>query len=573
LAPAPHAMMGRISCVFVRSGCLSMERAEPSGRAGDRVGPDHAMASAGRDSERLRIDPDVEAVLLSPLLRENFAQTALAARQLASQWLRSPAGVPEGGIAALNKVAEVTYLNGDLAGSRKLWERVIALCRRQPQLTARERAAALQGLGTILHKEGDLAGAEERLRNSWKLRCRIAEERTPQAAVALNRLALIRRELGDLDDAEALLRQTLEIRRESLGEAHPDHGISLNNLGALLLARGKVEEAEALLLQAVALRRRILGPDHVDYASSLGNLAVLYQAAGNLERAIELQREALEIRRAQLGPHHPHSAANQHQLADLLLKQGEIGAVLPLLDESLNDPPPAPYPPTFEAFLRIPEASSASRAEHGAAEAESIAHLLSLVRVLEAEYRSLSDELRAAGDLLREPGRPPGESLSGRLMDCRAAFDAARNRALEFARQVGLPIAEGERQDLSGLGRYLARAEGELIARQMRRRAREVLDGALGLSHADDPDFPPLLACRAQASALRERLERAIGPELEDLAFPLIHKSHPLGQLLRLVGGQDNLDDEAWATAFEVVSREYGKSLAAAASRSKLIPT
>lgn len=552
-----------------------MDRAEPSEKAGGRDGRDHSGVATGsgqtpaaRDSERLRIDPDVEAVLVSPLLRENFAQTAVAARQLASEWLKSPAEVPEGGIAALNKIAEVTYLNGDLIGSRKLWERVIVLCRRQPRLSVRERAVALQGLGTVQHKQGDLTGAEDRLRHSWRLRCRIAEERTPQAAVVLNRLALIRRELGDLDDAEALLRQALEIRRESLGEDHPDHGISLNNLGALLLARGKTDEAEAFLARAVDLRRRILGPDHVDYASSLGNLALLHQALGNLDRAIDLQREALEIRRAQLGPHHPHSVANQHLLADLLLKQGQIGSVLPLLDESLNE-----QPPSGGAVRERPNASALGKGDSGIAESSPIARLLALVRMLEGEFRALSDELRAAGDRLREPGRPPDDTLSRRIADCRGAFDTARNRILEFAGKTGPPILEGERDDLAGLGRYLVRAEGERAARRTRRRARKILDRVVALVHAEEPEFAPLLVCRAQAADLRDRLDRAVGLELEDLAFPLIQNTHPLCRLLYLVAGQERADEETWADAHETVAREYGKALALAASRARLVST
>lgn len=549
-----------------------MERADRSGRTGGRAGQGPGLAAlvpspTVPESERPRIDPDVEAVLLSPLLRENFAQTAQAARQLARQWLKSPAEVPEGGIAALNKVAEVTYLNDDLDGSWKLWERVITLCHRQPRTTVRERAAALQGIGTIQHKRGDLAGAEKRLRHSWSLRCRIAEERTPQAAVALNRLALIRRELGDLDEAEALLRQSLEIRRESLGEADPDLGTSLNNLGALLLARGKTGEAEAFLSQAVDLRRRILGSDHVDYASSLGNLALYHQIVGDLDRAVELQRKALNIRETQLGPHHPLTAANQHLLADLLLKQGEVEAVLPLLDESQGDQSAGPGP----SLRRGPDAPPASRNEPGVGDVSSISRMLVMVRDLEREFRGLGGELRAAGDRLREPGRPPDEALPRRLASCRSGFNDARDQVLEYAGRVGPPIVEGERDDLAGLGRYLVRVEAELTARRIRRQARKVLDRVVALTHADDPEFAPLLACRAQASTLRDRLGRVSGPELEDLAYPLIQKVHPLNHLLRLVGGREDLNEESRTAGRAAVAREYGESLADAATLGKLL--
>jgi tetratricopeptide (TPR) repeat protein len=578
-----------------------------------------------------RCHPAVEEDVLGPLRRGDFGRATAGAWSLVERWLVADEGggnepVPAEGLTALNRVAAMLYLTGDHVQAHKLWEQIVALCRRRPDLAPLEQAAAFHGIGTVLHKAGNLVGADRLLRKAWEVRRKLLGEFAPDTAASLNRLGLVRREAGDLEEAEALLRRTLEVRHRILGELHPDFALSLNNLGAVLMARGKAKEAKRYIERAVEVRRQILGEAHPDLASSLSNLAVLCQATGESDRAIELQRQALEIRREALGESHPHYITNLNTLAEMLLGQGDLAAALPLLDQTINrshqglvnamaeedamfgaaesaeaingtayaddhammpaeasSPPSeapdasatewaasAEAPPVPPRRPRVPAPPPSLRGKLSMS--EMIDELSRRIEDLGAEFRALSEPLAGNVKALKEPGAPPSEELLLRLTEGREEFVALREALAEQADAIGLTPADGEVNDLSGLGRLLVRVEAEhRRLEQVRASALEVLDRALALAHIGQPAFGPLQACHEQAQALRELVTQAQGSQVDELAGPVTRDDHPFALLSALVGGPETLDDDAWANAYDAVAQAFGRPLAVAASRSKLL--
>lgn len=542
----------------------------------------------------------VERLLLQPLRQGRFGQASAMAWTLSRRWLTlAPGTLPSQGIAALNKVAAMLYLSGELDQARKLWERILTLCRRQPDQALADQAAAIHGIGAVLHKEGDLATAQSMLRSAWDLRRTVLGENHPETASTINRLAMVHWQTQDLVEAEALLRQTIEIRGAVLGEWHPDYALSLNNLGAVLLSRGDAVGAETLLRQAVEIRRAVLGDKHPDCANSLSNLAMVYQAKGEMGRALALHHEALEIRRMSLGEKHPLYVNNLNSLIELLLSRGDLAGALPLIDQtlgrsrrSLAEPPPSldasPVPDgvamlgwsrltgnlNVEPPAPAPDVTPPLAVHDPSPMSTMIEELSGQLASLCQQYADLTQPLYDTASALKEPGAPPSDDVLQRLTTCRDGFHALRDQIHGEADQVGLAVVNGETANLSALGQFLTRIDSEQQRfGELRRQALALLDQVVGLKHIEQEPFALLQGCQGQAHSLRDQVAAASAVDLDRLASPLTKPDHPFAQLINLVAGQHTLDDDAWATAYETVAQEFGRSLAVAASRARLAPS
>ena len=104
---------------------------------------------------------------------------------------------------------------------------------------------------------------------------------------------------------------------------------------------------------------------------------------------------------------------------------------------------------------------------------------------------------------------------------------------------------------------------------QDRVRTFTVLDRLLSLKHRDQADFPPLEAVRAKAKILRDEL-RAHGTNVHPDLILLAQGRHPLAELLTLVEGHDDLDDDLWLLLKHAVAEHFGNALALSAARGKL---
>ncbi len=104
-----------------------------------------------------------------------------------------------------------------------------------------------------------------------------------------------------------------------------------------------------------------------------------------------------------------------------------------------------------------------------------------------------------------------------------------------------------------------------------RRAALGVIETILRLRIRDGTEFPPLDECQSQAHSLRERIATSPASDLPAEANDLVRGEHPLAELLTVVGGIESLSDTQWADVHASVTQAFGRPLAVAAARGRLV--
>jgi class 3 adenylate cyclase len=102
-------------------------------------------------------------------------------------------------------------------------------------------------------------------------------------------------------------------------------------------------------------------------------------------------------------------------------------------------------------------------------------------------------------------------------------------------------------------------------------RALGVLNRVLAITHRDDPAFRPLLECQSRASKLRLALSQAMAEPSGYTPRQVDRAMLPYADLLALITGRDQLDDERWMQLEDGVARAFGRGLVTAALRGRLL--
>lgn len=194
-------------------------------------------------------------------------------------------------------------------------------------------------------------------------------------------------------------------------------------------------------------------------------------------------------------------------------------------------------------------------------------------------FEQLSQRLTDVAEQVRTSGILPSDSLIDEIATSRRSFMELRDRALEL---VGLLAGSSPKppdeiesmKDLEALLQLVAEAQRKKAQEEKARvRALTVLDRILSLVHRDQPEFHPLVEAQSKAKALRDALRAHHGPEAHPDIMPLAQGRHPLAELLTLVEGYEDLDDDLWLLLKHAVAENFGKSLAMSAARGKLCPS
>lgn len=193
-------------------------------------------------------------------------------------------------------------------------------------------------------------------------------------------------------------------------------------------------------------------------------------------------------------------------------------------------------------------------------------------------FERLSQRLTEVAEQVRISGSPPSESLIEEIISSRRSFTELRDKAIELVSLLAespakAPEEIGTIKDLEVFLQFVTDAQRKRAQEEKARlRALRILDRILSLVHGGQPDFPPLNEAQARARALRDTLRAHDGPDPHPDVVPLAQGRHPLAELLTLVEGYEDLDDDLWVLLKHAVAENFGKSLAISAARGKLRP-
>ena len=172
--------------------------------------------------------------------------------------------------------------------------------------------------------------------------------------------------------------------------------------------------------------------------------------------------------------------------------------------------------------------------------------------------QQLAKRLVDAADQLEFPGFPPAASLIDELLNCRQWMN-------RLASALGAETGSDEdRVSLNDLERLIE-------SRDYRQSAEAVLEQLTELTHIDVPDFAPLVLCQREASRLCELAVESMGVEQNTELELLRQQRHPLNALIRLCDQGDNLSDVDWTECHDNVAATYGRQLATALTRGRIL--
>ena len=175
--------------------------------------------------------------------------------------------------ALLPNLASLHLDLGEYADAERLATEALAIYRRVPDGASNDIAAVLDTLGVLRKRQGDYAGAERHYQDA------LAAFGPERNSVVRANLADLYEVIGDFARSEKLYSDVLREREEQYGPDQPAVARTLNNLGELYRSTGRLDEAARFHQRALAIRRR-LGEHHPDIATSLNNLAFVDLDAG-----------------------------------------------------------------------------------------------------------------------------------------------------------------------------------------------------------------------------------------------------------------------------------------------------
>jgi hypothetical protein len=195
---------------------------------------------------------------------------------------------------------------------------------------------------------------------------------------------------------------------------------------------------------------------------------------------------------------------------------------------------------------------------------------------LQEVFRELSLRLAETAGNLGRSGRPPAEDIIQQTESARRRFLELQEATYHHAQAERLStLPAGEQTSIPELISLLGQVDEARAARekqqQLRRRAGSVLERILAIRHKDASEFAPLRDLHAKAQALREaasvEADQPVPPEIENLA----EGRHSFCDLLTLVEQSEDVDDDRWQQLKDGVAEAFGKSLAIATARKKLV--
>jgi len=196
---------------------------------------------------------------------------------------------------------------------------------------------------------------------------------------------------------------------------------------------------------------------------------------------------------------------------------------------------------------------------------------------LSERFAHLAQSLSQSAQLAQS-GAPPAESLIDEITSIRTEFVDVRQRVVEAAKalSVNAPgMAEIDslkalRTVIDAVAKGIADQEKKAALSEARTKVMTVLDRILAISHVDGPNFTALVQCQAKAQEIRQAAQDPRAFDSEN-APAFLESTPSFAALLTMIENRDALDDDKFAALEDAVTQSFGKTLAVAATRGKLV--
>src|SRR5438445_479284 len=197
---------------------------------------------------------------------------------------------------------------------------------------------------------------------------------------------------------------------------------------------------------------------------------------------------------------------------------------------------------------------------------------------LSERFTTLAATLTQATQQLQASGTLPPETLVDEIAKIRTDFVDVRHRVLEAARSLSVNVPAISEIDsikalepvLQTVAQALAAEEKTAALSEARARVMAVLDRVLTVTHMDGPNFAALVQCLTKAKEIRQAAQDPKAFDTEN-APAFLESTPSFAALLSIIEGRDALDDEKFAALDETVTQSFGRTLAVAAARGKLV--
>ncbi|MEG4939042.1 sigma-70 family RNA polymerase sigma factor [Microcoleus sp. F4-D5] len=205
------------------------------------------------------------------------------------------------------------------------------------------------------------------------------------------------------------------------------------------------------------------------------------------------------------------------------------------------------------------------------------ADLLKQLTALEEVFSQLEARLLEASRKLLDPGIPISQKLIQELDESRKNFIQLRNKVLELAEYLALsPMLKteeiGSLADIKSVLERVDFAEKQKSAIALvRDSALRVLERVLAIAHRVESNFQSLLECQEKARELQRAISEWQESDLHPDTQVLADGNHPFCKLLTLIAELEEADEERLDSLHDAVSESFGRTLAMAAVRGKLI--
>jgi len=203
--------------------------------------------------------------------------------------------------------------------------------------------------------------------------------------------------------------------------------------------------------------------------------------------------------------------------------------------------------------------------------------LLGQLAALEEVFSQLSIKLSTAASELQTPGIPLSKDLVLKLEEAQKNFVDLRDRVVIVAEKsmispIPTPAQLVSLRTLESLLQSVVEVESKQSKiEQLRSQALKALEQILAIAHRTESDFQPLLECQTKARELYQTIQESQASDLPPDTQSLAEGNHSFSNLLTLISDWEEDDDERLADLQDAVAESFGRTLAMAAVRGKLI--